>query len=141
MNRNLMLSWLAAQSKNAAVTPTDMYRAKLGMINEIAPAKPKPSPADTEHARVQGLIRDAAKTTAIEAERAKRRAQFGGGSSPDSIKESRSRGPDGYKGGREGKEGTRKPKDSDDESGEETGGGMFDVFDEKPKGGKGKGKK
>jgi hypothetical protein len=34
MNRNLMLSWLAAQSQNAPVTPTDMYTAKLGALYE-----------------------------------------------------------------------------------------------------------
>jgi len=105
MDKNLMLSWLATQSQNAAVTPTDIYRAKLGTINEIAFAK---SNADTEHARVQGLIAAASqvsKKAAIEGERAKRQAQFGG-STPDSIKESRSRGPDGYKGDRTGNEGT-----------------------------------
>lgn len=34
MDRQLMLSWLATQSRNAPVTPTDMYQAKLGAVNE-----------------------------------------------------------------------------------------------------------
>jgi hypothetical protein len=139
MDKKLMLSWLAAQSQNARITPTDVYTAKLGVINEIGFPKPK-TPADKEHERVQGLIQQAAKFTAqqqeIKKERDKRRGELGGGSSPDSIKESRSRGPDGYKGDRTGNEGTRNPKpsgdESGDESGEQSGGGMFDVFDERP---------
>ena len=34
MDRQLMLSWLATQSRNAAVTPVDMYIAQTG-LNEM----------------------------------------------------------------------------------------------------------